>query len=749
MPHELSNDQKSSALAVARPVSRGSEGSSRAVEDFLDRLDGVRPSGDGWIARCPAHEDRHPSLSISTGRDGRVLLHCHAGCSAEAIASAVGLELRDLFECDAGRKIIAVYDYTDYERTLLFQVVRFAPKDFWQWRPDGNGGCIWNLEGTPRVLYRLPEVAAAVDAGTTVYIVEGEKDVEALRDAGAVATCNPIGAGKWRDSYSRVLRGANVVIVQDKDEEGRRHAAAVAESLQGVAASVKIVEAVEGKDAADHVAAGHFVDEFVRVLEPEQATVDQASPTSCDAEEPDISATDVGLAERFVADYVDRFRFISVASNRSTGDGIWLFYNGNRWERQRNAVHLERHIQKMGKTILREALAAKTEAERMRLLKIGNRALSNAGIAAIRARIGVLEGIVASEDDFDNHPHLLSVANGVVNLRTGELLPPDLKLMLSRGSPTAYEPEAAAPAWETFLLEVFDGSPDAATAYESDLGYTLTGEMIEDKAFFDYGPLTRNGKTVIHELIHKRILGPELCVVSTPGTFLLGRFSNEANKPRDDIARWRGARMITTSELPEGARVDEDLFKRLTGRDTISYREGYGREVEFNPTAKLWIRTNNFPALDPDSEATWARVRLHEFPVSFLGREDHGLPARLEAEAEGILARLVRRAVQYYERDGLIPVPEERVHELRYSNDFLGDIIERLFERDPNGFVTAKRFREIEAEEYEQASLKYVPASVSRMERKGFRSRTRRVNSVPTKVFEGLSEGGVDGRGTG
>ena len=114
------------------------------------------------------------------------------------------------------------------------------------------------------MLYRLPRVVAAVTSGEVVSVVEGEKDVHALERAGVTATCNPGGAGKWRDEYSEYLRGAVAVVVTDKDEAGRAHARQVQRSLTGVAAEVRLVQAAEGsKDAADHLRAGNTVEQFV------------------------------------------------------------------------------------------------------------------------------------------------------------------------------------------------------------------------------------------------------------------------------------------------------------------------------------------------------------------------------------------------------------------------------------------------------------------------------------------------------
>jgi AAA domain/Transcriptional regulator, AbiEi antitoxin len=217
-------------------------------------------------ARCPAHDDHHPSLSVHEGDDGRALVYCHAGCDLADVLKPLDLEIRDLFPEPDGSNIDATTcDYVDETGTRLFQVVRKPGKRFLCRRPDGADGWIYKLGDTRRVLYRLVEVIAAVAAGITVWIVEGEKDADRLAAAGYVATTNPQGAGKWRADYNETLRGADVVIVADRDEPGRAHARDIAHQLDGVAATVRVLEAAEGNDVSDHLAAGHSVDELVPV----------------------------------------------------------------------------------------------------------------------------------------------------------------------------------------------------------------------------------------------------------------------------------------------------------------------------------------------------------------------------------------------------------------------------------------------------------------------------------------------------
>jgi hypothetical protein len=237
--------------------------------DVLSRLSGVGQAGDGWTARCPAHDDRRQSLSIGTGDDGRVLLKCHAGCSAEAITSALDVTLSDLFAESASttRREVAAYAYRDEGGRLLYEVIRFEPKDFRQRRPDGGGGWIWNLRDTRRVLYRLPELRGH----RRVVVVEGEKDADRLWALGVAATTNVGGAGKWRGDYVAQLHAMGVdelVVIPDADEPGRAHAAkVVAAFAPGLARVVSLPDLPPKGDVCDYLTR-HSAEELSALLEP-------------------------------------------------------------------------------------------------------------------------------------------------------------------------------------------------------------------------------------------------------------------------------------------------------------------------------------------------------------------------------------------------------------------------------------------------------------------------------------------------
>lgn len=290
---------------------------SRVLEVLGDRIVGGQRSDGTRAARCPAHDDRRASLSISEGADGRALLHCHAGCEIADVMRAIGLTMADLMPPrderrpyangtskrhaapggpnggGGGARIVATYDYRDEDGELLYQVVRFEPKGFRQRRPNGNGWT-WNLDGVRRVLYRLSELLAA-DFEAPMFLVEGEKDAETLARLGLCATTNAGGAGKWRAEYGEALRGRHVVVLPDNDDPGRKHAAEAAAALAGMAASIKVVElsGLPAKgDVSDWLAKGGTVRALLELAEktpprgarePRQDNVPTSGDEKCSA----------------------------------------------------------------------------------------------------------------------------------------------------------------------------------------------------------------------------------------------------------------------------------------------------------------------------------------------------------------------------------------------------------------------------------------------------------------------------------
>lgn len=300
-----------------------------AFERILDALRDngatIRETRPGQAqAQCPAHDDTAPSLSV-TGIEGQALVHCHAGCQAVDVLAALGLAMRDLYDTRRG----ADYRY-DNGRT----VHRKLDKQFPQSNTD-----------RPAELYRLSKVREAVAAGQPVYVVEGEKDVHALESVGAVATCSPMGAGKWGEVDPSPLHGATARVIADQDNAGRKHAADVAASLAGKCERLELLAPKDGNDAADHIAAGYGLDEFLPVLDGGDGTADPSTST---------------WAPTDLAPYLDGSHRPAAATIMPRTDGVCLLYPG--------LVHSFHGETESGKSLIMQIEAA-------RLLAAGERVL--------------------------------------------------------------------------------------------------------------------------------------------------------------------------------------------------------------------------------------------------------------------------------------------------------------------------------------------------------------------------------------
>lgn len=290
---------------------------------------GCRGKGSAW--QCPAHEDKRASLSVSEGKDGKALLKCFSGCEAGAIAEALGLKMTELFPpkddrakprksggpAPWDRPIRTTFPYRDAEGELLFEQVRFDDAETEggkcqprQPDPSARGGWSWKALGSiPRPLYRLPELRDARAAGRTIFVPEGEKDVETLRSLGLAATTNYGGADGWKAPLAEELAGADVVILPDNDPPGEKHAAAILRSLRGKAARVRVLRlpGLPPKgDVTDWVEAGGTLEELEAMAEAQPEEDLEALPAGgkggkSDAGDGEDSGRDPSCAAQLIA----------------------------------------------------------------------------------------------------------------------------------------------------------------------------------------------------------------------------------------------------------------------------------------------------------------------------------------------------------------------------------------------------------------------------------------------------------------
>lgn len=220
------------------------------MKSILQRLEGVKGRDGKYMARCPCHSDSTPSLSVSLGSDNKILLKCFAGCSTEDIVRAMGLEMKDLFAESA--TTFPVYEERQRKQSATQEAEYFYAggtlKKLKFRRADGSKFCTWkHLEGSTWEKGRnniLPGLyQSQPDLPEIFFLVEGEKDVDNLKEAGMVAVSLPDGAqSKWEYPYDAVFKDKQVVILPDNDEPGRKYAQMCAEKLHGNAANIWIVD---------------------------------------------------------------------------------------------------------------------------------------------------------------------------------------------------------------------------------------------------------------------------------------------------------------------------------------------------------------------------------------------------------------------------------------------------------------------------------------------------------------------------
>jgi putative DNA primase/helicase len=612
-------------------------------ENFLTiaaRLEGVKKNGAGYMARCPAHDDRTASLSLSEGDGGRILLHCHAGCTLEAITAALGITPADLFADngdDGKREIVATYDYTDENGKLLYQVARFTPKDFRQ-RRKVAGEWQWKLGDTRRVLYHLPDVIEAREAGALVYVPEGEKDVDRLHTLGLTATTNPGGAGKWRPEYSESLRGAHVVIIADKDEPGRKHAASVAASLAPLAAAVRVVESAEGKDAFDHLAAGLGLEDFVSI--DISAEAPPAQPSESGVLVLSHHCTDTGNAERLIDYYGERVRYCAA-------DSAWYIYNGLRW-----AIDETLHIEDLAGEALRgiydEAAAANDLDIRT---KLSRWAVTSEAVAKRRAAVEIARSdrrVAIRPSDLDRDGWLLNCTNGTLDLRNGKLRPHDPIDLISKLAPVPYEPKARSELWLRVLAEATGHDEDYLEHMHRFLGACLTADILAEYFAIALGATETTKSTVLGPC--RKVMGDYAADVQ-PETFCTG---HRVGSTRDDLLRLRGVRLALIPEADKRRDLDEAMLKRFVSGEDWPIRGIFQRERDLHPVAKVVFHTNEMPQMSDDDDAVWRRALSWPFDHRPEVVDESIKPTLLDMSISGpaILAWLVEGCLAWQKAGG-------------------------------------------------------------------------------------------------
>lgn len=515
------------------------------------------------------------------------------------------------------------------------------------------------------------------DKSLPLWVTEGVKKGDALVSRGLCAVAL-LGVWLWKAKIELAdwdkihLKGRKVYVVFDSDvtqkrevRQALRRFRAMLERRYATFACIQIPSR-DGRKVGvdDYLAAGGSIDELLRHATRE-IPGEAGTPISTPSAEPEYPLTEAGLAERLVNTYGKDFRWVPERKK-------WTIWTGTHWSMEDQGA-VTRWAISCARDGLREAADIEDEDLRAAHVRWYTTAENCRPLQHTVHVAAMHPGQSVALSEFDQRAGLLNVANGTIDLRTGEMRPHQREDYLSRCLDIPYSATADCPRWVAFLDEIFEAKREVIQYVWKALGYSLTGESSEKCFHFCHGSSGDNGKSVFIGVIHA-ILGPY--AANTPTETLMARQKgNGGGGPSSDIARLRGVRFLTAAEAGEGSRLDEELIKQVTGGDTLTARYLYGEEFEFRPQFALWMTGNYRPTIRGTDRAIWRRVRLVPFQYSVPPeRQDRDLMQRLvREEAAGILAWMIAGCQRWREK-GLCPPPEimAAVHAYREEMDEFG-----------------------------------------------------------------------------
>jgi P4 family phage/plasmid primase-like protien len=404
----------------------------------------------------------------------------------------------------------------------------------------------------------------------------------------------------------------------------------------------------------DHSAAASALARLGFGNRPALTVIDEVERPGGEAGEPVERYTfdDLGNAMRFSAYIKGRYRWIFEEKK-------WFWFNGTRWIPE-DTGKIVAEFNTMTLELIREAEASGDQA----LLKWARTSRDarrvNAGISLSKSF-----GLSHSAAEFSPNRHQLNLANGILDLESGELHEHQAEDLMVHLAGTSFDADAECPEFEAFMRRALP-DPQTRNYVQRALGYSMLGDADQRALFVLYGPSGTGKSTLIETIQH--VFG-SYGTTAQSGTF---RAIKGDKTPTNDLHELRGRRFVTTSETAEGANFDEELLKRLTGRDQVRSRALYQESQEWTPECTLWLATNNPPRFNSDDNAIWSRVKLIPMMTVFLGKEQVFDYARrvLAPEAAGILNWMLE-GLRQFQAEGLGEPPQllQLTQEHRVNSD--------------------------------------------------------------------------------
>jgi putative DNA primase/helicase len=586
-----------------------------------------------------------------------------------------------------------VYPIRDLDGSLIAYECRYEPPTggkemrIWSWGTRGDRPAGWGIGAlnVPRPLYGLERIG--LHPKLAVLVTEGPKKADAghrLLAQYYASVSWTGGANSWHKHDWKPLAGKQVLVCPDNDKTGIEAAEKLAALLtdpRGLACEVKIVDPnrmPESWDIADWEGTGAELIEWAKprarlykAPEPVKAkppqlsvvvgnTVRTIEPKE-EAEAAPIAMSEDMMADRFADVHGGRWRFVKPW-------GSWFEWRGDGWYRDDTAM-----VDRLAVELVRQAVywpeAANLSAAEKR--RIPSRRVAG----AVRDCASNDRRIAATIDQWDTEMWLLGVPGGVVDLRTSQSLEPRPDQYITKR--TAIAPaDGDAPIWRQFLETVTNGSDDLIEFLQRFAGYAMTGETREQCLAFLYGT-GQNGKGVFITTLAK-ILG-DYASTADADVFM----ESDQQRHPTEMARLRGARLVTVDETDGTKRWNEKRIKRITGGGKIEARFMRQDDFEYMPQFKLLLAGNHKPQLRGVGKAIQRRIHLVPFTVTIPDHSrDNKLTQKLEAEYPQILRWMIEGCAMWQASGLNAPqvVTDATSHYIE-AEDVIGEWIEERTEQ--------------------------------------------------------------------
>ncbi len=646
--------------------------------------------GSEWMAICPMHDDHVPSLCVN---EEKGVYHCKS-CGFKG-------RLFDPNYNKRSRKIVAVYDYLDENKNILYQCVRFEPKSFAFRRLDRNGKWVYNLKGVRKIPYRLPELIEA-DIDTSIFILEGERDVDNLLKLGFVATTSPMGAGKWSPDYNKYFKDRTVILVPDNDDQGREHIKVIADNLKDISRSIKLLELPELKekeDISDWIKKGGTKEKLLELIEDTSEYV----------------KIDIPEGEKFDARLYSEIVIKEYSVGCDESKRLWLYdKKGGIW-----VVDAESDL----RSTLRKDILKREHLKKYYVTEV---------IEDIKDM--TFKRYSFSEPD----PCLIAFNDKIYDLKTDRLLEygPEYHF-INKLNVNIDTQNRECPMIERIFTEMV-GEANMEILYEL-TAYCMLRNYPYHKIFFIYGE-GGNGKSTFINIL-TGLLGDENISSIDLNELSINKFAT---------SQLYGKLANVCGELDMNILKRTSVIKQLTGWDRIKSEKKFKEPFYFKNYAKIIVMTNKLPETQDRSDAFYRRVNLIQFPNKFEGKNaDKTILSKIsKQEYEGYAYKSLEMLRIINERQ-FVMSNECTTEELKKIYDRLSSHLAKFLEES----TVDEALGEIASDEFNEAFSNYLvgqnippwsPVRINRdMRRSGYEQRTKSIyidqKKTTKKYWMGLS----------